>query len=224
MNQSTSPSTHVFLTHDWGVDELKRNNHDRVALFNEGLKNRGWITWFDTERMSGDVHGKMSAGIDETVAVLVFITARYCQKVACGADDNCGMEFKYAHKRKTTKFMIPILMEPGMRETREWNGQLGMVLNDILYYDFTDDKKLEICLDEVSTLLMNMTCMNENDINAKVSRISSKMEEIKGFELHHHQSQCGSLIKIMEECLNALKGQCGAFHSFAKAHGCPSFY
>ncbi len=39
------PRTHVFLTHNWGTDELQRDNHRRVAVFNDGLQRRGWITW-----------------------------------------------------------------------------------------------------------------------------------------------------------------------------------
>lgn len=30
--------TDVFLTHDWGKDELGRDNHSRVAAVNDGLK------------------------------------------------------------------------------------------------------------------------------------------------------------------------------------------
>eukprot|EP01041_Mallomonas_annulata_P000122 gene122-182_t len=39
--------TDVFLSHDWGVDELGRKNHDRVSIINAGLKARGLVTWFD---------------------------------------------------------------------------------------------------------------------------------------------------------------------------------
>ena len=43
---------HVFLTHDWGeADELGRNNHATVARVNAGLKERGLVTWFDSDRM-----------------------------------------------------------------------------------------------------------------------------------------------------------------------------
>jgi len=40
--------TDVFLSHDWGTDELDRPNHDRVAKINEALKSRNFITWFDS--------------------------------------------------------------------------------------------------------------------------------------------------------------------------------
>ena len=35
---------HCFLSHDWGVDELWRNNHARVAQVNTLLKREGLTT------------------------------------------------------------------------------------------------------------------------------------------------------------------------------------
>ena len=43
----------VFLTHDWGTDELGRPNHDRVKRANAWLKQRGIVAWFDEEMMEG---------------------------------------------------------------------------------------------------------------------------------------------------------------------------
>jgi hypothetical protein len=45
--------TDVFLTHDWGIDELGRANHDRVGTINKELKSLGFVTWFDSEKMTG---------------------------------------------------------------------------------------------------------------------------------------------------------------------------
>ena len=42
--------THVFLTHDWGKDEQKRDNHARVSKVNDWLKANGVITWLDNRR------------------------------------------------------------------------------------------------------------------------------------------------------------------------------
>jgi hypothetical protein len=35
---------HAFLTHDWGADELGRDNHGRVARVNSALKAVGDIS------------------------------------------------------------------------------------------------------------------------------------------------------------------------------------
>ena len=83
----------------------------------------------------------MCRGIDDTKVVLVFITNRYCQKVAGeNESDNCKMEFSYAQRRKGVPNMIPIVMEPSMTKTTSWEGPLGMALGGILYVNFSGDE------------------------------------------------------------------------------------
>jgi 5,10-methenyltetrahydromethanopterin hydrogenase len=83
--------THVFLTHSWDKeDELGRNNHDVVALVNKELKKLGVITWFDAERMEGQITDQMCHGINEAAVVAVFVTQRYIDKVfGKEENDNC---------------------------------------------------------------------------------------------------------------------------------------
>ena len=52
---SSSSEYDAFLTHDWGDDELGRSNHARVAEVNRLLKAAGFVTWFDEDRMQGDI-------------------------------------------------------------------------------------------------------------------------------------------------------------------------
>jgi hypothetical protein len=47
------------MTHDWNTDELGRNNHARVSKMNEEFKKMGFKTWFDEERMDGQITQKM---------------------------------------------------------------------------------------------------------------------------------------------------------------------
>ena len=107
---SSSAEYDAFLTHDWGDDELGRSNHARVAEVNRLLKAAGFVTWFDEDRMQGDIVSQMANGIDSSAAVLVFVTENYCIKVAGagrnGADDNCKKEFDYASRRKGIEKMI----------------------------------------------------------------------------------------------------------------------
>jgi hypothetical protein len=139
----------VFFTHDWRVDMQGRDNHARVARFNEVAKRLGLRTWFDAERMTGEVKAQMAAGIDATQVVVVFVTKQYCEKVAAGQDDNCSMEFNYAHLHKGVSRMIPVVMEPGMRDVRLWKGPLGLVLGGQIFYDCSDDDQLEKCVADV---------------------------------------------------------------------------
>jgi hypothetical protein len=69
--------TDVFLTHDWGTDEENRNNHERVSKINEALKIKGLVTWFDSDRMEGNIVKMMCDGIDNAQLILTFISQRY---------------------------------------------------------------------------------------------------------------------------------------------------
>ena len=142
-----STKTDVFLTHDWGVGQF---NHKRVSKINAALKQRGITTWFDDEQMEGDIKMKMTSGIDQSRVVVTFITSRYMRKVAgSNAEDNCRLEFGYACRRKTGARMLPVVMEPEMRDTSQWEGQVGLVLGGSLYVDFADDNNLDAKVDEI---------------------------------------------------------------------------
>ena len=65
---SSSAEYDAFLTHDWGNDELGRSNHARVAEVNRLLKAAGFVTWFDEDRMQGDIVSQMANGIDSSAA------------------------------------------------------------------------------------------------------------------------------------------------------------
>ena len=140
-----SIKTDVFLTHNWGKNQ---DNHKIVAQINDLLQNKNLTTWFDAQKMEGAIVDKMSEGIDNARCVAVFITETYGEKVSGNDDhDNCKMEFRYAHLKK--KPMIPIVMEPVMKNTSLWKGQLGMVLGHLLYIDMSDMSQLDVIIDEI---------------------------------------------------------------------------
>jgi hypothetical protein len=70
----TGKQTHVFLTHNWTKDERGRNNHLRVMAVNNALKALGFITWFDEEKMQGNIRRLMTEGVDLTLVMLTFVT------------------------------------------------------------------------------------------------------------------------------------------------------
>ncbi len=83
---------------------------------------------------------KMCSAIDDSACVAVFITSRYISKV--GGDnenDNCKLEFGYAMQKCTPSHMIPVVMEPSVRSTSKWKGQVGMALGRILHVDLSSD-------------------------------------------------------------------------------------
>ena len=107
-----SHQTDVFLSHNWGKDELGCDNHVRVLKINEELKKRGYRTWFDEERMKGHIVNRMAEGIKQTTGIIVFITKKYHDKVTGGtANDNCRREFDYAVRTRTSSKMVAVVME-----------------------------------------------------------------------------------------------------------------
>lgn len=49
-----------FITHNWGIDEAGRTNHETVSKINRALKQRGLNTWFDDDRMEGFILDQMT--------------------------------------------------------------------------------------------------------------------------------------------------------------------
>ena len=141
--------TDVFLTHDWGK-ELGVDNHERVSRVNDAMKKRGLKTWFDSEKMEGNVKKKMISGIENAFCIVAFITKRYMEKVdSDNAEDNCQLEFNYASRRKTARKMVSVVMEARMRNTADWIGEVGMVLGGSLYVDLSTDDSFEARMDEL---------------------------------------------------------------------------
>jgi len=128
------------ITHDWGFD-LGQDNHARVALINKGLQGLGLTTWFDTERLTGNIKDQMASGIDNASVIIVCITKRYCEKVAQkqNAEDNCKLEFQYSALRKTSAKMVAVVMEQRMSKSSDWEGAVGFVLGTQLYVDMWGD-------------------------------------------------------------------------------------
>jgi hypothetical protein len=134
----------AFLTHDWGNDELSRNNHRRVVQVAQALKARGLPVWIDEDEMTGDIVEQMCNGIENSNAILVFITERYVSKVGgSNAKDNCKLEFKYAARMTSPEVMIPVVMEERMCDSHSWSGPVGFTLGGTLYVKMWEDDDME---------------------------------------------------------------------------------
>ena len=144
---STSLETDCFLSHNWGEKNI---NHGNVKKINDILKKKGLRTWFDENKIDGNIRYKMAEGIDNTTCFIVFITREYRDKVN-GIDmkDNCKYEFTYAMNQLGSQNMIPVIMEKEMRETNKWKGELGAALGSMLYIDLSVDVEIEKKYDEL---------------------------------------------------------------------------
>jgi len=137
-----SPQSDCFLSHNWGDKNI---NHQRVHKINTELQKRGLNTWFDENKIDGNIRYKMAEGIDNTKCVVVFITKEYRDKVN-GLDmkDNCKYEFSYAMNQLGSQNMVSVVMEPEMKETNKWKGELGAALGNMLFVDFSSSSLSEI--------------------------------------------------------------------------------
>ena len=140
------------MTHTWVKDELNRENHARVGIINKLLKKQGFKTWFDDDKMVGHVDSMMAEGIDESDIILVFITKAYMEKLNSKGHDNCKKEFTYAITRN--KKMLPIVMEPCMRDPSQWVGNLGVNLAGDLYVDMSEtgseSNNIKVLIDQLN--------------------------------------------------------------------------
>ena len=150
----------AFLTHDWGEDAQGRSNHERVKQVKDALDANGIKCWFDEERMSGEINKKMTAGIDDSATVVVFITSRYIMKAngdgPNGSNDNCKFEFDYGLMRKGVEKMITVVMEPACHKTSDWTGTVGGKLGGLLYTDLSGDLAGPQFENNIKTLIANI--------------------------------------------------------------------
>lgn len=129
-----------FLSHAWDDDSLDRSTHDRVLQVSAALRRAGVKTWVDTEQLDAD---QMSAGIDHSRLVLVFITPAYIKKVQGfgrrGLDEACKAEFEYSLRRHGAKRMIAVVLDPACLDTSTWTGAVGFKLGSQIYHNLSGD-------------------------------------------------------------------------------------
>ena len=127
--------THAFLSHDWGIDSL---NHERVRRVSVELQSHGVICWLDEAEMEGDIHQKMSEGIDHAVVVVVFLTENYANKAnSNNKNDNVCYEFGHASRTHANDLVLCV-MEPEMLATSHYCGKVMSFLGGLLYIDMSN--------------------------------------------------------------------------------------
>tara|TARA_E500000178_G_C17020549_1_gene755333 strand:+ start:692 stop:1270 length:579 start_codon:yes stop_codon:yes gene_type:complete len=167
----------LFLSHNWGKDNLNRDNHYRVKIIGNILKKNGYTIWLDEfEIKSGNIDHSMLYGINNCECVLVFITDKYMNKINNGCEnklfrtDNCYKEFNYSNIIKKT--IIPILMEP-IPELLEKKGLYNFYLGNQLYIDFSNDFNYNKSIKKLIKSLKNNNIYPKN-IDNKFNILSKK--------------------------------------------------
>ena len=137
-----APVTDIFLSHNWGRDESCRNNHYRVSFINQELTKRGYETWFDEDEMAGNIAERMSEGIQQTKAVIIFLTR------------------KLFFLHKTTARILAVVMEECMRDIGTWTKLVGFDFSSRLYVDMGKDLEDRNYLhQQMESLQKQLQCM-----------------------------------------------------------------
>lgn len=168
----------LFLSHDWGTDELGRNSHDRVSKINSLLQAKGCKTWFDEEQMRGSIASKMAKGISESKCFVVFLTGNYIKKASGlgpkGEDDNCFFEFDTAVLERGRSNMISVVLEPSCRDTSKWAaGVVKGKLGTKLYIDLSANEDDDSFLDGITKLLREVSVVAGKSFDAKEKTVAT---------------------------------------------------
>jgi hypothetical protein len=115
------------------------------------LNEAGISSWVDKEHLDADLNNEMSNGIDRSKLVIVFITQAYIDKVQGygkrGLDENCKAEFEYALRRRGTRRMLVVVMDPSCFDTSAWTGAVGFRLGSQIYHDLSADDQSEVSIE-----------------------------------------------------------------------------
>jgi len=152
--------THVFLSHDWGIDG---NNHRRVRQVSEALKSRGLVTWIDEERLVNEIDEKIIDGIDHAECMLIFVTENYVTKVNGGNyKDYCKREFEYGFQVFGREKMIAVVFDEVMKDRKMWRGLISFNLGSTIYHN-------------LSQIFEASLCLSEKDINAFIDELYDRI-------------------------------------------------
>lgn len=125
---------------------------------------RGLTTWFDEDRMEGDIPRQMAEGLRNSHVVACFLTKTYMKKVS-GANeaDNCRKEWKLALMRHTASHMLAVPMEADLLDPREWADVVALELGHALYpaafavrTGLPTDQEFETALDALGARILQL--------------------------------------------------------------------
>ena len=112
-------SADVYLSHEWGVDELARGTHSRALCIGQYLLTKGLFFSADNgQPLNGndrDYSSRIATAVGRAQCVLVCLTRRYYEQLEAPGANTTKEEFHCALSAKGPRLMIPVLMESGAR-------------------------------------------------------------------------------------------------------------
>ena len=152
----------VFILHEWGASDMHgRLAHELVGRINDFLVKSGVQTWLCAEGVHGNVLDLTCAAIDESDVIVVIVSQRTLDRIAGkqGALDPLKKAFEYAERTKGADVLLPVVIDPSVRLSRDWWGAVGMVLGSRPITDLSHEpgdglyqESLHRLLDEIAML------------------------------------------------------------------------
>lgn len=132
------------------------------------MKERGFLTWFDEEKMEGQIRQAMTKALAHTACVIVCVTKIYESKInSANENDNCYYEFHYASNHsRLCNARIAIATEKGMSNPKIWDedGRLFAELGGKLIIDLSEnenEKNFNKQIDELAKALNAMILLKK---------------------------------------------------------------
>ena len=134
----------MFASHAWGVEQP---NHKHVALLVRELERIGLSVWFDDERLSGEIHRKISEGLRDSFIYLACISQDFLEKIEDASSNDgvdwCDFEFTASIDSHGKRRSVCVVCEPELLSPTTWFGPVRTALSGLLYADYSSASKLE---------------------------------------------------------------------------------
>jgi hypothetical protein len=136
------------MSHDWTTP----GNHERVLKIAERLENKhGLKCWIDKDNLNGGIIARrITRGIRDSMVFACFMTKSYSEKVAADTSEKkmadwCFIEFHAALNIRSVKYMLPIVMDTELLNTKSWSSILIRgLLGGKAYIDMTNSSDAQI--------------------------------------------------------------------------------
>ena len=172
----------AMLSYNWKYQDIA------LDVYN-GLTAEGLRVWMDIKKgiQVGDINDAMAKGIDNSKAILSFVSETYEKS------DNCKQEFNYAKMKK--KLQLPILVQPGYKG----NNWLGFCIAGQKYYSMVDPAnraaKIKELAQDLKQELMERSLINLQLSSGADSRNKSAgpiKYESRNFDFSAAETDCGT--------------------------------
>ncbi len=137
--------TDVYICHE--MDKSNLRNYNLINNINNVLRAKGLRTWFisidDIPKNTMDdpeaSRRWISKNLDDSRLILVIVTRKYCDYFSDpDATNYFKTEFTSAFHKKSLDLLLSIIIEPNMRDTLYWDGEIGTALSNGSIFDFCD--------------------------------------------------------------------------------------